>query len=133
MNTPFIIGIAGGSASGKTTFCNALSEALSGHSVRIFYMDDYFKYEQIPIKETVSCFTRGSHLLRIVNSKLITARKVFTAASIKCGVSLIGSLGSGLLFCESWLWESRFFKGVLSPMAKIAVARQSRQTCERQP
>ncbi len=47
MNTPFIIGIAGGSASGKTVFCRALVEALSGHNVKVFEMDDYFK-EQVP-------------------------------------------------------------------------------------
>ncbi len=47
MNTPFIIGIAGGSASGKTVFCRALIEALSGHNIKVFEMDDYFK-EQAP-------------------------------------------------------------------------------------
>lgn len=47
MNTPFIIGIAGGSASGKTVFCKALVESLSGHDVKVLEMDDYFK-EQVP-------------------------------------------------------------------------------------
>ena len=49
MNKSFIIGIAGGSASGKTTFCKTLVETLSGHNVKVFYMDDYFKaIEQMP-------------------------------------------------------------------------------------
>ena len=43
MNKPFIIGIAGGSASGKTTFCIALIEALSEHNIKVFHMDSYFK------------------------------------------------------------------------------------------
>ena len=49
MNKSFIIGIAGGSASGKTTFCKTLAETLSEHNVKVFYMDDYFKpVEQMP-------------------------------------------------------------------------------------
>ena len=49
MNKSFIIGIAGGSASGKTTFCKTLVETLSEHNVKVFYMDDYFKsIEQMP-------------------------------------------------------------------------------------
>ena len=49
MNKSFIIGIAGGSASGKTTFCKALVETLSEHNVNVVCMDDYFKsIEQMP-------------------------------------------------------------------------------------
>ena len=49
MNKPFIIGIAGGSASGKTTFCKALIEVLSEQNINVFHMDDYFKpIEQMP-------------------------------------------------------------------------------------
>jgi len=39
----FVIGIAGGSASGKSTFCEQLENALVGHSITIFHMDHYFK------------------------------------------------------------------------------------------
>ncbi len=39
---PLIIGIAGGSASGKTTLSNRLTDALSGMSVQVFHMDQYF-------------------------------------------------------------------------------------------
>ena len=45
MNKQFIIGIAGGSASGKTTFCRALAEALDGYNIKVFHMDDYFNDE----------------------------------------------------------------------------------------
>ena len=40
---PFVVGIAGGSASGKSTLCAALSERLQGISVLEFHMDEYFK------------------------------------------------------------------------------------------
>jgi uridine kinase len=39
---PFIVGIAGGSASGKTTLSNRLAEALADLHVRVFHMDQYF-------------------------------------------------------------------------------------------
>lgn len=39
---PILIGIAGGSCSGKTTFCAALEKALSALSPRVFHIDDYF-------------------------------------------------------------------------------------------
>ena len=49
MSKPFIIGIAGGSGSGKTTFCKTLFEAFGEDDVKVFCMDDYFKpVEQMP-------------------------------------------------------------------------------------
>lgn len=39
---PLVIGIAGGSASGKTTASNRLAEALQDLNVRVFHMDQYF-------------------------------------------------------------------------------------------
>lgn len=43
---PFIIGIAGGSASGKTTFTQQLIVALNERKIKVFHMDDYFKSDQ---------------------------------------------------------------------------------------
>jgi len=43
MPKPYIIGIAGGSASGKTTFSDALASALDTLNVKIIHMDGYFK------------------------------------------------------------------------------------------
>ena len=40
---PYVIGIAGGSASGKTTFTQQLEKALEGLSMQTFHMDAYFK------------------------------------------------------------------------------------------
>lgn len=43
MKKPFIVGIAGGSASGKSTFSEALKDALQGLEVRVIHMDSYFR------------------------------------------------------------------------------------------
>ena len=40
---PYVIGIAGGSASGKSTFCDALEKELEMLKVKVFHMDSYFK------------------------------------------------------------------------------------------
>lgn len=40
---PYVIGIAGGSASGKTTFANTLVGELQPVNVKVFHMDEYFK------------------------------------------------------------------------------------------
>ena len=46
MKKPIIVGIAGGSASGKTTFCNGLEASLSCLRVAVIHMDTYFKPEE---------------------------------------------------------------------------------------
>lgn len=43
MKKPYIIGIAGGTASGKSTFTNWLEAELSGLNLRVFHTDSYFK------------------------------------------------------------------------------------------
>ncbi|MCL2106977.1 MAG: AAA family ATPase [Oscillospiraceae bacterium] len=54
---PFVVGIAGGSASGKSTLCGLLMEALPGYDVLAIHMDDYFKpgherpFTQAPFRE----------------------------------------------------------------------------------
>ena len=45
MTKPYVIGIAGGSASGKSTFCAALEKELAALRVLVLHMDDYFKPE----------------------------------------------------------------------------------------
>jgi uridine kinase len=45
MGKPFLIGIAGGSASGKSTFCDKLEKELRTLKTTVFHMDDYFKPE----------------------------------------------------------------------------------------
>jgi len=47
MEKAFVVGIAGGSASGKTTFSNLLKENLSDFKVKVFHIDDYFKPEEL--------------------------------------------------------------------------------------
>ncbi|MCZ2500301.1 ATP-binding cassette domain-containing protein, partial [Xylophilus sp. Kf1] len=43
MNQTTIIGIAGGSGSGKTTVTNAIMKNLEGHSVALLAQDYYYK------------------------------------------------------------------------------------------
>ena len=43
---PYIVGIAGGSASGKSTFARALHDRLAGLEVSMLAMDTYFKAEK---------------------------------------------------------------------------------------
>lgn len=45
MKKAYIVGIAGGSGSGKSTFCGALEAALRPLSVKALHMDDYFREE----------------------------------------------------------------------------------------
>lgn len=46
MKKPYFIGIAGGSASGKSTFCSILEKGLDEFQLKVFHMDDYFKAEE---------------------------------------------------------------------------------------
>ncbi len=43
MNKPYIVGIAGGTASGKSTFTQWLEQTLSDLDLKVFHMDSYFK------------------------------------------------------------------------------------------
>lgn len=43
MKKPVVVGIAGGSASGKSTLCRLLEEKLSPLQIKVLHMDDYFK------------------------------------------------------------------------------------------
>ncbi len=45
MKKPYTIGIAGGSASGKSTFCEMLQKRLANGNVKVIHMDEYFKQE----------------------------------------------------------------------------------------
>jgi len=62
---PYVIGIAGGSASGKSTLCQQLEKALAGRKITVFHMDNYFKpkekrpYVAAPI--TKKMYTDDNH------------------------------------------------------------------------
>lgn len=43
MKKPLFVGIAGGSASGKSTISNMIEQQLSQYHIKVFHMDDYFK------------------------------------------------------------------------------------------
>ena len=46
MPKPYIIGIAGGTASGKSTLSEKLESVFSDYNIRVFHMDKYFKPRQ---------------------------------------------------------------------------------------
>ena len=74
MKKPYFIGIAGGSASGKSTFCTILENEFLDLNIKVFHMDDYFKpenerpFSKSPIKETM--YIDDNHLNTINISKL---------------------------------------------------------------
>jgi len=74
MPTPYVIGIAGGSASGKSTFAKALKEALTGLDVHIIPVDSYFKprnqrpYSKAPV--TGAMYVDDNHPLTMDLPKL---------------------------------------------------------------
>lgn len=43
MGRPLVVGIAGGTASGKSTFSDRLEKELAGYRMKVFHMDSYFK------------------------------------------------------------------------------------------
>ena len=47
MKQPYIVGVAGGSASGKTTFSKQLAEKLTDRKLLVMHMDHYFKSDDI--------------------------------------------------------------------------------------
>ncbi|NKI21058.1 dephospho-CoA kinase [Paenibacillus dendritiformis] len=40
---PTVIGITGGSGSGKSTFCGLVADAFQGYQVNVIRTDDYYK------------------------------------------------------------------------------------------
>ena len=47
MKKPVIVGISGGTASGKSTLAGWLESQLAGLTVRVFHMDSYFKPDSV--------------------------------------------------------------------------------------
>ena len=61
--TPITIGIMGGSASGKTTFANALAEALADFSPIVLNQDSYFRdwseYSEVEREHVITANSSG--------------------------------------------------------------------------
>lgn len=55
---PVVIGIAGGTASGKSTFCNLLVEELSEYRVEVIRTDQYFRR---PLPKMIAPLTGEEH------------------------------------------------------------------------
>ena len=54
MNKIFVAGIAGGSASGKSTLCDKLEKELSAYKLAVIHMDNYFKSGRTPKKAFIT-------------------------------------------------------------------------------
>jgi len=67
MKKATVIGIAGGSASGKSTFAKQLIEMLQGIEVLTLHMDSYFKpEEELPLAEApITGKTYRDYLLNV--------------------------------------------------------------------
>lgn len=68
--TPLIIGIAGGSGSGKTSVTNAISEVFKDHSVVVIQQDYYYK-DQSHLKFEERLNTNYDHPLAFDNDLLL--------------------------------------------------------------
>ncbi|GEL12736.1 uridine kinase [Lapidilactobacillus concavus DSM 17758] len=51
MRKPIIIGVTGGSGSGKTTVSQKIYESVADHSVAMIQEDAYYKYSELPIEQ----------------------------------------------------------------------------------
>ncbi len=69
MNKPIIIGVAGGSGSGKTTVSHALFERFSGHPITIIEQDYYYK-DQTELSFEARCKQNYDHPLAVDNDLL---------------------------------------------------------------
>ncbi|WP_261806171.1 uridine kinase [Lapidilactobacillus luobeiensis] len=49
LQKPVIIGVTGGSGSGKTTVSQKIFESVAGHSVAMLQQDAYYKYSPLPL------------------------------------------------------------------------------------
>ena len=58
-NKPYIVGITGGTCSGKSTLAKLLSEALPAEIVKVYHMDSYFLH---PSPRTIAPITRKEYV-----------------------------------------------------------------------
>jgi uridine kinase len=71
MRKPVVIGVAGGSGSGKTSVTKAIYESFKGHSITMIQQDYYYKDQSdLPFEERLK--TNYDHPLAFDNDLLIT-------------------------------------------------------------
>ncbi len=86
MQKPFIVGITGGSASGKTLFLQSLLAAFSPHEITLISQDNYYKnLEFIPkdengvhnfdLPETIDHARFAEHIRRLHERETVTTRE----------------------------------------------------------
>ena len=104
MGKAFIVGIAGGSASGKSTLSNQLEKDLSGLNIQTIHMDFYFKlpekrpYSEAPV--TGITYMDDNHPMTMDLPKLADGLKEL-AKTESCDVIIV----EGLLT----LWDKKIY------------------------
>lgn len=79
---PYLIGVSGGSGSGKTTFVKLLKDQFSDDEVCVFSMDDYYKPREEQVKDknetknfdlptSINRALYHEHLLKLINGESV--------------------------------------------------------------
>ena len=108
---PIIIGVAGGTGSGKSTFTNRLKKLFGDH-VTVLYYDNYYRaHDDIPFEERKKI--NYDHPDAFETELLLEHLGMLKEGkSIQCPVYDYAKHNrSAILFCwkESWYWRTRGF------------------------
>lgn len=91
---PFIVGIAGGSASGKSSFASKLEASLAGLEIQVLHMDAYFKPKEArpfsPAPFTGISYTDDNHPETIDYAALLADAK--KARDSSCDIVIVEGL-----------------------------------------
>ncbi len=105
MNQPFIIGVSGGSGSGKTLFCSHLKERFPSTSIDIFALDNYY----LPIEKQPKDASGEANFDTPHSFDLVQLKKDLTR--IRSGESI-----------EVPKYEYNIERGAEKPMVKVQAA-----------
>lgn len=126
MKKPYLVGIAGGTASGKSTFSRYLEEQLSGLRLKIFHMDRYFKPDGVRPKAkahvTGTVYYDDNCPETIFHEKL----REDLAAAMRQDFDVILIEGLFALWYD-WLWEQLDLKLFLDCRADERIVRRLRR------
>lgn len=126
MKKPFLVGISGGTASGKSTFSRYLEEQLSALDVKAFHLDSYFKPDSVRPKAaahvTGKVYFDDNCPETIYHEKFREDLK----AAIEEGHDVILVEGLFALWYD-WLWEQLDLKLFIDCQADERIVRRLRR------
>lgn len=129
MKQPYIIGIAGGTASGKSTFAKWLETQLSGLDLCVFHMDSYFKPDS----------TRPKAVAHVTGREYFDDNCPETIDHEKLRQDLVQALGQGhdIIIVEGlfalwydWLYKQLDLKLFIDCRADERIVRRLRRNME---